>query len=103
MVGEIGLNRKEALYELSFWEIVLIIRGYCKRIQTEWEQARFVAYSAAHCMGSKETPPTQTEWYPFPWEKKQKYTNIPTKDEIEDGIEEIHAINAKIKEQGEKP
>ena len=102
-MGEIGFNRKEALYELTFCEIVLIIRGYCKRIQASWEQARLVAYSAAHCMGCKETPPTQSEWYPFPWEKNKKFTGLPTDDEIEDGLQEIAAINAKIKEQGKKP
>ena len=102
-MGEIGFNRKEALYELSFCEIVLIIRGYSKRIQGEWERARFIAYSAAHCMGSKETPPSQTEWYPFPWEKNQPHSTLPTDDEIEDGLQEIEAINAKIKEQGDQP
>ena len=36
-------------------------------------------------MGSKETPPTVTEWLKFPWEKEKETAdgNLPDNKEIE--------------------
>ncbi|MBR5776583.1 MAG: hypothetical protein IKY42_10095 [Bacteroidaceae bacterium] len=80
-MGEIGYNRREYLYILSFCDILLISRGYFCRHHAGWEQARLVAYNAHYCMGSKTTPPAVNEWLPFPWEKN---INIPTDEEIEE-------------------
>ena len=67
LVGEIGINRRDFLYELKLWEIILITRGYFRRYHPGWEQARLIAYNAEHCMGAKN-PPTITQWLKFPWE-----------------------------------
>ena len=56
LVGEIGIPRREVLEELKLWEIVLITRGYFKRLSSGWEQARLIAYNA-HAFGSKHQPP----------------------------------------------
>lgn len=76
-MGEIGINRKEYLYELGYIDILLIIRGYQRRLHSGWEQARLIAYNARFCMGAKN-PPTPLEWLPFPWEREP----LPTDDEI---------------------
>jgi hypothetical protein len=76
-VGEIGINRREYLYELDYVDILLIIRGYQRRQHSGWEQARLIAYNARFCMGAKN-PPTPLEWLPFPWEREP----LPTDDEI---------------------
>lgn len=34
-MGEIGINRKEFLYEINFWEVRRIIRGYRRRGRLE--------------------------------------------------------------------
>ena len=52
LVGEIGIPRREVLEELKLWEIVLITRGYFRRYHPGWEQARLIAYNAAHAFGS---------------------------------------------------
>ena len=78
LVGEIGIPRKEFLYELKLYEIILITRGYFRRQHPAWEQARLIAYHAAFAMGSKHTPPTITQWMKFPWEKEE----LPSDDEI---------------------
>lgn len=67
-MGEIGINWHDYLYRLSFCQILLISRGYRARHHAGWEQARLVAYHARYCMGSKEPPPTVSEWIRFPWE-----------------------------------
>ena len=86
-MGEIGFPRKEFLYELVWWEVKSIIRGYNARHHAGWEQARLIAYNAHYCMGSKETPPTVNEWIKFPWECKLTNDDgtpaMPTDEEVE--------------------
>jgi hypothetical protein len=91
-VGEIGFPRKEFLYELKWWEVKSIIRGYNARHHHGWEQARLVAYNAHYCMGSKDPVPTVSEWIKFPWEQK-KVTPL-SKSDVEMMQAEIDAINA---------
>lgn len=92
LVGEIGIPRTEYLYELKYWEILLITRGYFRRYHAGWEQARLVAYNAHYCMGSKNTPPTVQEWLPLPWERE---TGDPllSEDEVEELRREIQREN----------
>ena len=96
LVGEIGIPRKEYLYDLKYWEILLITRGYFRRYHSGWEQARLVAYNAHYCMGSKNTPPTVNEWIKFPWEKK---VQPPLSDEE---TEELVAILQQENERNAK-
>lgn len=91
LVGEIGISRHEFLYELRLWEIILITRGYFKRYHPAWEQARLIAYNAAHCMGAKN-PPTITQWLKFPWEHEHA-------EEISD--DEVNEIRKQIKAENQ--
>ena len=93
-MGEIGYNRREALYELKQWEIILIIRGYSRRHHPGWEQARLVAYNAAHCMGSKHQPPPVTQWLPLPWEHTT--ADLPSDDVVNEIRRQLQEKNAKI-------
>lgn len=87
-MGEIGFDRHEFLYDLKFWEIRSIIRGYNARHHAGWEQARLVAYNAHYCMGSKNPIPDIEQWITFPWEKPDP---IPQED-IDDIQDELNAI-----------
>ncbi len=69
-MGEIGIDRHTFLYELQWWEVNAIIRGYNARHHHSWEQARMISYFARYAMGSKDTPPPINEWIKFPWEVK---------------------------------
>lgn len=71
-MGEIGISRHEFYYEVRWWEVKAIIRGYNARHHAGWEQARLVAYNAHYCMGAKNTPPVVSEWIKFPWEKSSE-------------------------------
>ena len=97
LVGEIGIPRREVLYELQLWEIILITRGYFRRYHPGWEQARLIAYNAAHCMGAKN-PPTITQWLKFPWERD--HAEEISDDEVNEIRKQIEAENqAKASEQ----
>ena len=95
-MGEIGFPRREFLYDLVWWEVRSIIRGYNARHHHGWEQARLVAYNAHYCMGSKETPPTVSEWIKFPWEQStESGSTMPTDDEVERLRQLLREENAK--------
>lgn len=91
-MGEIGIDRHTFYYELKWWEVKSIIRGYNARHHHSWEQARLVAYNAHFCMGSKNPIPIITKWLPFPWEKEE--TKSLTKEEQDELQAEMAAINA---------
>jgi len=84
LVGEIGQPRTDYLYEMTYIEILLIVKGYFRRNHSGWEQARLVAYNARYCMGSKEPPPPVSEWLPFHWEKETQAAPAPTEEEVDD-------------------
>lgn len=72
LVGEIGIDRNLFLYDLQYWEIILIIRGYQRRYRANWEQARLIAHQVHYAMGCPKghTPKTPSEWLPLPWDPK---------------------------------
>jgi hypothetical protein len=91
LVGEIGIPRLEYLYDLRYWEILLITRGYFRRHHPGWEQVRLIAYNAHYCMGSKDPVPLVDEWIKFPWEKEPA---PPITDKERDELQaEMDAIN----------
>ena len=72
LVGEIGIQRHEFWFELTWREVRAIIDGYNRRRRDGWEQARLIAYHVAYCMGVPEgkTAPLLTEWLPFYWDRQ---------------------------------
>lgn len=96
-MGEIGFPRREFLYDIRWWEVRAIIRGYNARHHAGWEQARLVAYNAHYCMGSKEPVPVVTEWIKFPWE--QEHHTPLSQEDIHDLQEEMRLINMNIKNE----
>jgi len=51
-VGEIGRDRHEYLYEMRWYEILLIIQGYRKRNVLQYQLQRIQAWAAAFSMGN---------------------------------------------------
>jgi hypothetical protein len=100
-VGEIGIDRHTFYYDLRWWEVKAIIRGYNARHHHAWEQARLIAYNARFCMGvpKGQVAPTVTEWLKFPWEQEK---TAPLSDEDRnDLLAEMAAINAQLAAKGE--
>jgi len=49
-VGEIGIPRREFLYDLRFWEVRRIIRGYRRRDRLKHQLLAECAYAAIYAM-----------------------------------------------------
>ena len=53
-VGEIGIPRHEFLYELTWWEINSIIRGYRKRNKLTHQLLAEIVYTTTYIMRNPE-------------------------------------------------
>lgn len=99
VVGEIGIPREQFLYQLQWWEIVSIRRGYERRITHQWETARFVAYcTIKSSMGGAPKIKALSDLLPLPGDRKEEDTEIPTDAEIERLQEQMRAYNEQNKE-----
>lgn len=107
-VGEIGISRKEYLYELNYVDILLIERGYNRRISHQWSRTRWETYHLMIAQCGSENLRKSGIYSPkdlltFPWEKEK---SIPlTHDEIAEMQAEMDAYNEelrKLKESSEE-
>lgn len=93
-MGEIGRERHEYLYEMSYCDILLIRRGYRRRNILQYQLQRLQAYGAFHCMsGSKKSA---QEWMPLYIDryKEDNETNSPlTQEEVNELKDELADLN----------
>ena len=98
-MGEIGISWRDYLYELTYCQLILIDRGYRRRHRADWEQARLIAYCAAHAMGGQNIP-TIEKWMPLPWEQAAPLPPPPSEAEQRRLAELIEKENQKLKQHG---
>ena len=104
LVGEIGIDRREYLYNLTYCDILLITRGYMRRQHYGWEQARLIAYHVNYCMGlpKGQTAKTIVEWLRFPWEDEDEQSDSTvTNEDIERLRQIMREENARQEKGGE--
>ena len=92
-MGEIGRDRREYLYEMSYCDILLIQRGYRRRNILQYQLQRLQAYGAFHCMsGSKKTP---KQWLPLYVDRYKMVNNDAppiSEEEIAEMLEDMKQI-----------
>lgn len=49
-MGEIGIPRREFLYDLRFWEVRRIVRGYRRRDRLKHQLLAECVYASMYCM-----------------------------------------------------
>lgn len=79
LVGEIGIDRHEFLYELHLWEIRSILAGYRRRERVQWETTRWQTWCILNALGAKIH--SFSDLLPLPWEDEN--IEAPTHDDIE--------------------
>jgi hypothetical protein len=100
-VGEIGIPRREYLYELEYWEVVLIVRGYFRKSREMWSATRWQTYNLM-CVSMADLKKVgiyrPTDLIRFPWEKElpDGESNGPTKEEIEEMRRIMQEENARF-------
>ena len=91
-VGEIGFPRREFLYELKFWEINRIIRGYRRR---DWLRNQMMAectYAAMFAMRDAKGK-TVKDLFPFLFDDDEHDAPDITDEEIAQLQAEMNAYN----------
>ena len=96
-MGEIGIQRREFLYDLRFWEVRRIVRGYRKRDRLKHQLMAECAYAAIYAM---RDPKGKTVRDMFP----QIFEDDDIDDEppiTEDEAADLQALMASMNHQGE--
>lgn len=100
-MGEIGYNRHEFMYEMKWWEIRCIIRGYNRRARHLWSATRWQTYhllSVAPVDLKKHGINGPIDLLKFPWETDEESGgggSMPTDEEIAEMRRMIAEENAK--------
>lgn len=94
VVGEIGRDRKEYLYEMSYCDIMLIIRGYRRRNVLQYQLQRMQVFASTFCMGGNKEGKEPQQLWPLYFDKYIDHSHPPiSEEEIEDLQAEMEALN----------
>ena len=93
-MGEIGRDRKEYLYEMSYCDIMLIIRGYRRRNVLQYQLQRMQVFASTFCMGGNNEGKEPQQLWPLYFDKYIDHSQPPiSEEEIEDLQAEMEALN----------
>jgi hypothetical protein len=99
-IGEIGIPRREFLYDLQFWEARRILKGYQARHRNLWSATRWQTYNIMAAWNGKGLSEAgihgPADLLQFPWDKEP---SVPLSDEE---LDELKAEMAAMNEQLEK-
>ena len=99
-VGEIGISRHEFLYELRWWEVQAILRGYHRRARNLWSAIRWQTYnlmSVSMADLKKAGIYSPVDLIRFPWDDEardgESNSHLPSDDEIKRMQEDMKRYN----------
>jgi hypothetical protein len=96
VVGEIGISRREFLYDVTFWELRRIIRGYRKRDRLKHQLMAECAFAAIYAMRDPKGK-TVADIFPQLFENNEDYDDEPPI--TEDEAAELQALMASMNAQ----
>jgi hypothetical protein len=106
VVGEAQRPRSEFLYELDYWEITAIIRGFRRRQESDLERTRWQTFHLLASMVDMKSAGLRypSDLLPLPHDPKNiAEGDMPNEDEINEMVADMNRINAehekKLKEQ----
>ena len=79
-MGEIGIPRREFLYDIRFWEVRRIIRGYRRRDTLKHQLIAECAYTAMYAMRDPKGK-TVADIFPMLFEDDDDYDEPPVSEE----------------------
>lgn len=99
LVGEIGVDRRTFLYEMSFWEIKRVVRGYGSRLEKKISNMRMLAYLITAYNGMTDLKKAGVynihDFYPLPWDDLAQ-DDHPTTEEIDALRRKLHDYNDQV-------
>ena len=105
-MGEIGISRREYLYECNHVDLILILRGYIKRQAHLWSTTRWETYHIlmAQYGGdelAKKGIHAPIDLMRFPWEKKA-ISDDPQEDSDTPSAEDVERLRELMRQENEK-
>lgn len=94
-MGEIGIPRREFLYEIHFWEVRRIIRGYRRRDRLKHQLMAECVYAATFAMRDPKGK-TVADMFPSLFAEDPSDFSGPelTEDDVQDLQADMAAFNA---------
>ena len=100
-MGEIGISRREFLYDIRFWEVRRIIRGYRRRDTLKHQLLAECAYATIYAMRDPKGK-TVADIFPMLFDDDDEDDEPPiTADVVTERLQFMADINAQIQEQQE--
>lgn len=93
LVGEFGIERRVALYDLDMCEIRLIIDGRRRTERGAWDRARFLGWVVACAAGGAEIERPE-DLVRFSWEKEEGASAVPPEKD-----ERLQELLRKVREE----
>jgi len=98
-VGEIGIPRREFLYDIRFWEVRRIIRGYRQRDRLKHQLIAECAYAAMFAMRDPKGK-TVADMFPMLFDDDDDDDEPPiSEEEVADMQAFMDAFNSQQQEQ----
>ena len=100
-MGEIGISRREFLYDIRFWEVRRIIRGYRRRDTLKHQLLAECAYATIYAMRDPKGK-TVADIFPMLFDDEDEEEEPPITEEEVENLQQLMAdINAQHQEQQE--
>ena len=98
-MGEIGIPRREFLYDLRFWEVRRIIRGYRRRDLLKHQLMAECVYAAIYAMRDPKGK-TVADMFPMLFEDDDDDDEPPiSAEEVAELQAEMDALNSQTEEK----
>lgn len=98
-MGEIGIPRREFLYDIRFWEVRRIIRGYRRRDWLKHQLLAECAYATIYAMRDPKGK-TVADIFPMLFDDDEDEDEPPITEEEVDNLQQLMAdINAQIQQE----
>ena len=101
-MGEIGIPRREFLYDIRFWEVRRIIRGYRQRDRLKHQLMAECVYAATYAMRDPQGK-TVADMFPMLFDNDDDDDEPPISEEdVAELQAEMDAINSQTDENVEE-
>lgn len=87
IVGEVGISRREFLYEMRWWEILMASRGYNHRHVLTQQLIRLAGWSSYYAFRKNEKGELPEQWMPLWFDENEQATPLGQED-----VDELKAL-----------
>ena len=94
-MGEIGIPRREFLYDLQYWETFSIIEGYRKRDRIKLQLLAQVVYSSMYTMRDPQGK-RASDLFPQLFEDDDEWESPISEEEANELAEEMRRMNQEL-------